>query len=407
MPRKAKEMGALDVKRLKHPGRGRNVAVAVGGVDGLALQMTPTGARSWVLRTVVGGRRRELGLGGYPDVTLGQARERARAAKDAIRQGVDPVEKRKAARAVLVAARKRGLSFAEAVERTCATKLGEFRSDKHRAQWRTTLDTYAAPELGGMLVADIDVHDVLRVLEPIWASKTETASRLRGRIETVLAWATVGGHRKGDNPARWRGNLDALLSKPGKMAKVDEPAGAGARRCARVVHGAAPARRHGRAGVGAGGALRLPQRRGPGRGVERGRPRREALDDPGGANEGRPRAPRAAERRGGGAAPGTAAVRGLAPRLHGAARRDARGHEPSRRHAADAGGRGGGRAQGMARPALGASGGAARAALDLPRLGGRARLRPRHGRDRARATPLAPRWSAPIAAATCSSAAAR
>ena len=100
------------------------------------------------------------------------------------------------------------------------SRTAEFRSEKHKKQWRSTLDKYAVPVLGELSVSDIDVSDVLRVLEPIWTTKTETASRLRGRIEAVLSWATVSGHRKGDNPARWRGNLDAVLPKPGKVAKV-------------------------------------------------------------------------------------------------------------------------------------------------------------------------------------------
>lgn len=204
-----------------HPGGGRrNVCVPVGGVDGLQLQVTPTGARSWLLRTTVAGRRRSLGLGSYPTVTLASARERAREAREAIWRGVDPVEERRRARAALAADRARGLTFRQAVEKALRAKSAEFRSDKHRKQWRATLDTYAAPALGDMLVADISVQDVRRALAPIWESKTETASRLRGRIEAVLAWATVNGHREGDNPARWKGNLDAILPKPSKVAKV-------------------------------------------------------------------------------------------------------------------------------------------------------------------------------------------
>ncbi len=117
------------------------------------------------------------------------------------------------------AAQRRGLSFADAFERYLASKLDEFKSAKHRQQWRNTLDAYALPELGRLLVQDITVQDVLRVLDPIWQSKTETASRLRGRIESVLSWATVAGHRVGDNPARWAGNLKELLSAPSKVAK--------------------------------------------------------------------------------------------------------------------------------------------------------------------------------------------
>jgi len=221
MPRVAKELSALEVKRLEHPGRGRNVTIAVGGVSGLLLQITPNGGRTWLLRTQVGDRRREIGLGGYPSVTLSQARDRAREARDEIRKGVDPVERRKSARAALVVSQRRGLIFNEAIDHYLAAKLDAFRNAKHRAQWRSTLETYARPHLGPMLVADIQVQDVLRVLEPIWSTKTETASRLRGRIEAVLSWATVAGHRTGDNPARWAGNLKELMPAASKVAKVD------------------------------------------------------------------------------------------------------------------------------------------------------------------------------------------
>jgi len=215
----AAELSAIEIKRLAHPGTGRNVTYPVGGVSGLLIQIVPSGAKSWILRTMVAGKRREIGLGGFPDVTLGQARDRAREAKDLIRQGIDPVEHRKAARAALVAHQKRGLTFADAVDRYLTAKLDEFSNEKHRKQWRATLDAYAGPEIGNMLVSDIAVQDVQRALEPIWSTKTETASRLRGRIESVMAWATVAGHRSGDNPARWRGNLDAILPKPGRVAK--------------------------------------------------------------------------------------------------------------------------------------------------------------------------------------------
>lgn len=220
MPRKAKELSALEVKRLSHPGEGRNATFAVGGIDGLMMQITPSGARSWLLRCKVGDRRRHIGLGGFPDVTLAQARERAREAREMIWQGIDPVEHRKAQRAALSAAQKRGLTFNEAMERYLQNKLTELSSDKHRKQWRATLDRFAVPAVGDMLVSEIGIHDVLRVLEPIWQEKTETASRLRGRVEAVLSWATAAGYRTGDNPARWQGNLDAILPAPGRIAKV-------------------------------------------------------------------------------------------------------------------------------------------------------------------------------------------
>lgn len=221
MPKLATELGALDIKRLVHGGGKGNSMVAVGGVTGLYVQITPNGAKTWILRMRIGERRRDFGLGGYPTVTLAQARDKAREARAKVESGIDPVEERKSARARIIASQRRGLLFSEAVDRALVSRLDAFRNEKHRKQWRSTLDTYALPVIGSMSVQDIAVHDVLRVLEPIWATKTETASRLRGRIEAVLSWATVSGHRAGDNPARWAGNLKELLPAASKVAKED------------------------------------------------------------------------------------------------------------------------------------------------------------------------------------------
>jgi len=211
MPKVAEELGPLDVKRMAHAGGKGNALVAVGGVTGLYMQITPNGGKTWILRMRIGNRRRDFGLGGFPSVTLAQAREKARDARAKVEAGIDPVEERKAAKAALVASQRRGMLFAEAVNKALGAKLDAFKNEKHRKQWRATLDTYAIPHIGAMAVQDIAVQDVLRVLQPIWADKTETAARLRGRIEAVLAWATVAGHRTGDNPARWAGNLKELL----------------------------------------------------------------------------------------------------------------------------------------------------------------------------------------------------
>lgn len=219
MPKVAQELGPLDVKRLVHGGGRGNAMVAVGGVNGLYLQLTPKGGKTWVLRMLVGGRRRDIGLGSFPTVTLAQARDKAREARDKVERGVDPVEERKAAKAKLIEARRKGMLFSEAVDKALAAKLDAFRNEKHRAQWRSTLDNYALPEIGALPVEKIDTAAVLRCLQPIWATKTETATRLRGRIEAVLSWATVAGHRTGDNPARWAGNLKELLPAASKVAK--------------------------------------------------------------------------------------------------------------------------------------------------------------------------------------------
>jgi integrase len=215
MPKLAEEKTAIQVRRLRAPG-----LHAVGGVAGLYLRVKDSGARSWALRVVVGGRRREIGLGGYPTVTLERAREYAREVRDQIRQGIDPVAAKREVRDALRAADARRLTFKQAVDGFLRAKTVEFRNDKHAKQWRSTLETYAIPKIGALPVYEIQLAHVVSVLEPIWKSKTETASRLRGRIEAVLAWATVGGYRHGDNPARWRGNLEHVLPKPSKIAKV-------------------------------------------------------------------------------------------------------------------------------------------------------------------------------------------
>lgn len=215
MPKKAKELSAIEVKRLTNPGH-----QAVGGVSGLLLQITKTGAKSWILRTIVGAKRRDIGLGGFPDVTLAQARDKARELKDQIRAGIDPVEQRKAARAALISTNGKLISFTDAAYKFLSAKRSEFKNAKHAAQWQTTLETYAFPFIGRMMVDSIELPHIVQVLEPLWITKTETATRLRGRIESVLTWAKVSGYREGENPARWKDNLDGVLPKPGKLKKV-------------------------------------------------------------------------------------------------------------------------------------------------------------------------------------------
>lgn len=205
--RPEKVLTAAQVRTVQEPGKYHD-----GGGLGLFLRVDPNGARFWVQRVTIRGKRCELGLGSPPLVPLAEARETATANKRLVRAGGDPLAEKRKARDVL--------TFGQAVEKYLEHKLAEFRNDKHRKQWRATLDTYAAPVLGARPVAEIEMRDVLRVVQPIWNEKTETASRLRGRIEAVLSWATVAGHRSGDNPARWSGNLSEMLAKPGKVAKA-------------------------------------------------------------------------------------------------------------------------------------------------------------------------------------------
>lgn len=220
MPRVAKELSALEVKRLSEPGM-----YAVGGVPGLHLQVLPGGGKTWLLRVTIGAtasgrqRRSEVGLGGYPAVTLQQARDKAREVREKITQGIDPIAERKAARSALLASRATEITFEEAARLCIEAKSPEWKNAKHAQQWTNTLTTYAFPTLAKLQVRDIDTPHILEVLEPIWKVKTETAERLRGRIESVLDWATARKYRDGSNPARWRGNLEAMLPKPSKVAK--------------------------------------------------------------------------------------------------------------------------------------------------------------------------------------------
>lgn len=216
MPRLAKALSALEVSRLKKPGMH-----FVGEVPGLALNVSPSGAKSWVLRVSVGARRRDIGLGGYPAVSLAAARQKARAARDSIRQGVDPVEAKEAARSAMKARQAAAKTFDQCVAAFIETKEAEWSNAKHAAQWRSTLQRYASPIIGSILVRDIGTAHVMEVLRPIWLTKTETATRLRGRIEAVLDYAIVHGLRAEPNPARWRGQLDKLLPKPRKVAPVE------------------------------------------------------------------------------------------------------------------------------------------------------------------------------------------
>lgn len=219
MPRRAKELTPIEVKRL---GEGVH---AVGGVPGLYIQITSGAGKSWLLRTIVGTKRREIGLGSYPEVGLGAARSAAAEMREKIRRGIDPVEQRKAARAEVIAAQRRGLSFSAAVDLFEPVKAIELSEGKYRDHWRDSLDKYAVPVLGSMLVQDITLQDILLVLEPIWVSKHTTADKLRRKINEVLDFCTVKGHRTGPNPARWEGNLSHVLgAKAGSVSDDHFPA---------------------------------------------------------------------------------------------------------------------------------------------------------------------------------------
>ena len=214
MPRIAKQLTDLAVRKLAtKPGRH-----AVGGVNGLYLLVGATGATSWVLRMVTANGRSDLGLGSYGSVGLATARDEARRIHSQART-VDPVEARRAERTARKAAKAQAITFEADARALHKVKAQEFRNPKHAAQWITTLETYGFPLLGDRGVGSIERSHIVAVLEPIWTTKTETATRVRQRIEHVLDYAAAQGHRSSENPARWKGGLDKLLPNPSKLKK--------------------------------------------------------------------------------------------------------------------------------------------------------------------------------------------
>lgn len=186
---------------------------------GLYLQVQSAKNRSWLLRYEMGGRERWAGLGPLHTVSLKEARARARKARLQLLDGVDPIEHRKAQRAARALETARSLTFEKAAQQYYDQHSEKWKNAKHRAQFLSTLKNYAFPVIGKLSVSDIETGHVLRVIEPIWKTKTETASRVRNRIEAVLDWAAVRGHRAGDNPARWEKHLENVLPARSQFAK--------------------------------------------------------------------------------------------------------------------------------------------------------------------------------------------
>lgn len=188
---------------------------------GLALQVSDAGTKSWLFLYTLNGKAREMGLGPVADVGLAEAREKATAARALLREGIDPIEQKRAQRAAQRAQAATSKTFGECATAYIKAHRASWHNEKHAEQWTNTLATYANPVIGALPVAAIDTALVLRVLEPIWTTKYETASRLRGRIERVLGWARVQGLREGENPARLRDHLDHMLPKRPADAAVE------------------------------------------------------------------------------------------------------------------------------------------------------------------------------------------
>lgn len=215
MPKKAKELSIRAVQQLKENGRH-----PVGGVDGLHLRIS-NASKSWVFRVVVGNKRRDFGLGSFPQTSLAEARDIAREMRKNLLAGQIPNTPRQQAKEHLLAQQNLSRTFEECANAVIESKSNEWKNPKHQQQWVNTLATYAYPKLATLPVDQIQLPHILACLEPIWLTKNETASRLRGRIETILDYATVRQYRSGENPARWKGHLDSILPKPSKVKKVE------------------------------------------------------------------------------------------------------------------------------------------------------------------------------------------
>jgi integrase len=211
--RKLNRLTPLRIKSAKAPGLYSN-----GG--GLYLQISTFGTKAWVYRFMRDGVARKMGLGPLHTISLADARERALAARKQVLDGVDPIAAREAERGKAKVEAAKAVTFQQCAEKYIAGQEASWKNDKHRAQWPSTLATYVYPVIGSLPVAAIDTGLVLKVLEPIWNQKPDTAGRVRGRIELILNWATVREYRTGENPARWRGHLDNVLPKRSKVRAV-------------------------------------------------------------------------------------------------------------------------------------------------------------------------------------------
>lgn len=207
------KLNALKVSRATRPG-------LHGDGNGLYLQIGPTGKKAWIFRYTKEGKTRDMGLGSLDLVGLSEARAKSLDARKLLLDAIDPIEARKEAKQAAEAAAAQTVSFKDAAEQFIATNKSGWRNAKHAAQWTATLEAYAYPTIGTVSVADVAPSMVLKILEPIWSVKTETARRVRGRIEKILDWARARGLRAAENPARWRGLLEHMLPKLPKATLV-------------------------------------------------------------------------------------------------------------------------------------------------------------------------------------------
>lgn len=213
MARQQQRLSALQVTKFTKPG-------LYGDGGGLTLQITPTGAKSWLFRYMVAGKPFGMGLGPTHTVSLAEARQKALDARKLLIDGINPLAAKKQSKIAAALADAKMMTFDQCAKAYIMAHKAGWKNAKHVDQWTNTLKTYASPVFGHLPVAEIDTGLVVKCLAPIWDSKTETASRVRGRIESVLGWATTSGYRIGENPARWKGHLENLLATISKTSRT-------------------------------------------------------------------------------------------------------------------------------------------------------------------------------------------
>ena len=195
-----------------------------GDGGGLYLRVAPTGAKTWIYRFMIAGERFDMGLGSTSVFSLKDARDRAMKARRLVADGINPIEQRKAERTAAALDAAKAMTFRQCAESYIEAHRAGWKNPVHAKQWPSTLEMYVYPIFGAVPVQAVDVGLVMKAIEPIWSTKPETASRVRGRIESVLDWAAARGYRQGENPARWRGHLENLLPKKAKVRRIEHHA---------------------------------------------------------------------------------------------------------------------------------------------------------------------------------------
>lgn len=213
MSRKLHCLTALKVAKLARPG-------LYGDGGGLTLQITKQGSKSWLFRYMLDGKPHGMGLGPAHTISLAEARQKAQEARKKLTEGINPLAAKREAALAAELAKGRVMTFDKCAEAYIQAHQISWKNAKHTDQWRSTLRKYASPVIGNLAVGNIGTDHVMECLAPIWGTKTETASRVRGRIESILDWASTCRYRSGENPARWKGHLENLLANTSKVART-------------------------------------------------------------------------------------------------------------------------------------------------------------------------------------------